>query len=68
MSSSSSVGDFSLNTVKMRKPVQFPDGTTQTTAYTGGTGVETLEQVLTAGVYLPVNINGVNYKIPLNLA
>lgn len=49
MSSSSSVGEFNLDTVSVRKPLEFPDGTVQSTAYTGGTGVETLEDVLTAG-------------------
>lgn len=49
MSSSNSVGDFNLNLVEIRKPLQFPDGTIQDTAYTGNTGVPTLSEVLTAG-------------------
>ncbi|NBP02840.1 MAG: hypothetical protein EBU90_22535 [Proteobacteria bacterium] len=36
MSANNSVGNFSLNTVNLRKPIKFPDGTTQSTASTGG--------------------------------
>jgi hypothetical protein len=35
MSSSSCVGAFDLNEVKLRKPLEFPDGTIQASAYTG---------------------------------
>lgn len=35
MSSSSCVGAFDLNEVKLRKPLEFPDGTIQGSAYTG---------------------------------
>lgn len=45
MSASSSVGDFNLNLVKLRKPLEFADGTIQDTAYTGD-GSETLAEVL----------------------
>ena len=36
MSANNSVGNFNLNTVNLRKPIKFPDGTTQSTASTGG--------------------------------
>lgn len=48
MSASSSVGDFDLNFVKLRKPLEFADGTIQDTAYTGD-GNETLAEVLAVG-------------------
>lgn len=48
MSASSSVGDFDLNLVKLRKPLEFADGTIQDTAYTGD-GSETLAEVLAIG-------------------
>ena len=35
MSASSSVGNFDLNVVQLRKPLEFPDATIQTTAYIG---------------------------------
>lgn len=34
MSDSNAIGDFSLDTINIRKPLTFPDGTTQSTAYT----------------------------------
>lgn len=40
--------DASINSVRIRKPLVFPDGTTQTTAYTGD-NVVTLQEALTAG-------------------
>ena len=51
MSVSSSIqkGDFDLNVVSLRKPLEFADGTIQSTAYTGAGGVPTLEEVLLAG-------------------
>lgn len=48
MSVSSSVGDFDLNLVKLRKPLEFADGTIQDTAYTGD-GSENLAEVLAVG-------------------
>lgn len=48
MSSSSSIGDFNLNFVKLRKPLEFADGTIQDTAYTGD-GSEDLAEVLAVG-------------------
>lgn len=49
MSYSNATGRFDLNKVYLRKPLVYPDGTTQTTAYTGSGGSSTLEQVLTSG-------------------
>lgn len=49
MSSSNSIGDFDLNVVKIRKPLEFPDGTIQTTSGGGGGGNQNLQQVLTTG-------------------
>lgn len=49
MSSSSIIGDFDLNLIKIRKPIEFPDLTIQGTAYTGTAGVPTLEEVLAEG-------------------
>ena len=51
MSSSSSIGDFDLNAVKIRKTLEFPDGTTQQSAYTG----------LPAKIY--TNYNQLEYKL-----
>lgn len=50
MSVASSVqkGDFDLNLVSLRKPLVFPDGTIQDTAYTGD-GSEDLAEVLAVG-------------------
>ena len=48
MSVSSSVGDFDLNLIKLRKPLEFADGTVQDTAYTGD-GSEDLAEVLGVG-------------------
>lgn len=39
---------FDLNAISLRKPLVFPDGTVQDTAYTGD-GSETIADVLTAG-------------------
>jgi len=49
MSVTNSLGDFLLNTVVLRKPLEFTDGTIQTTAYLGGSGGEDLSTVLTNG-------------------
>jgi hypothetical protein len=49
MSANSCVGDFDLDIVKLRKGIEFPDTTIQTTAYQGGTGIPTLEEVLLSG-------------------
>ena len=49
MSANNSVGNFNLNTVNLRKPIKFPDGTTQNTAYTGSSGIPTLSNVLSSG-------------------
>lgn len=49
MSSSNAIGDFDLNLIKIRKSIQFPDLTIQSTAYTGGGGVPSLSEVLLAG-------------------
>lgn len=46
MCDTNAIGDFDLNLVKIRKPLEFPDATIQSTAYTGGAGVPTLEEVL----------------------
>ena len=47
--SSLTIGQFSLNEIIIRKPLQFPDGTIQSTAYAGTAGEPTLQIVLTAG-------------------
>ena len=49
MSASSSVGDFDLNAVKLRKPLEFADGSIQMIAYEGATGVPSLAEVLASG-------------------
>jgi hypothetical protein len=49
MSVASSVGNFDLNDVVLRKPLKFPDDTIQETAYTGNAGVPTITEVLTSG-------------------
>ena len=49
MSFSNTTGAFSLNNVIVRKPIMFPDGTIQSTAYTGASGVPTIEEVLISG-------------------
>ena len=49
MSATNSIGDFDLNLVTLRKPLEFANGTIQSTAYTGAGGVPTLTEVLTAG-------------------
>lgn len=49
MSVSNSIGSFDLDLINLRKPLKFSDGTIQDTAYTGGAGVPTLAEVLTAG-------------------
>jgi len=48
MSASNAIGDFDLITIKLRKKIEFPDGTIQDTAYTGD-GSETLAEVLAVG-------------------
>ena len=48
MSATNSIGDFDLNLIKLRKPLEFADGTVQDTAYTGD-GSETLAEVLGIG-------------------
>lgn len=54
-------GDFDLNLVSLRKPLEFPDNTIQSTAYTGGSGIPTLEEVLTSGDDAQgLDIQGVN--------
>jgi hypothetical protein len=42
-------GDFDLNLISLQKPLEFPNGTIQTTAYTGAVGTETLNEVLIVG-------------------
>jgi hypothetical protein len=42
-------GNFNSNLISLRKPLEFPDGTIQTTAYTGVVAGVALEQVLTEG-------------------
>lgn len=49
MSVTNSLGDFLLNTVILRKPLEFTDGTIQTTAYLGASGGEDLSTVLGNG-------------------
>jgi hypothetical protein len=49
MASSNSVGAFSLNNVVLRKPLLYPDGSVQLTAYEGAGGVPTLAEVLVSG-------------------
>jgi hypothetical protein len=54
-------GDFDLNVVSIRKPLEFADGSKQDTAYTGGAGLPTLEEILTSGDDAQnLNIVGVN--------
>jgi hypothetical protein len=54
-------GDFKLNVISLRKPLEFADGTIQDTAYTGGGGIPNLEEVLTAGNNAQgLDITGVN--------
>jgi hypothetical protein len=48
MSATNAIGDFDLNTIKLRKKIEFPDGTIQDTAYTGD-GSEDLAEVLAIG-------------------
>jgi hypothetical protein len=55
MSSLTNNAPFSLNAINLRKELVFPDGTIQTTAYTGAVGGSTLEEVLDAGN----NANGI---------
>jgi hypothetical protein len=47
MSATNAIGDFDLNTIKLRKKIEFPDGTIQSTAATDGN--EDLAEVLTVG-------------------
>lgn len=42
-------GNFDLNLISLRKPLEFADGTIQDTAYIGGSGIPTLEEVLISG-------------------
>lgn len=42
-------GDFNLNLVSLRKPLEFPDGSIQEVAYQGAGNVPTLAEVLDAG-------------------
>lgn len=49
MCDTNAIGDFDLNLVKIRKPLEFPDESVQSTAYTGAGGVPTLNEVLVAG-------------------
>lgn len=49
MSYTNSTGDFSLDILKLRKGLEFPNGSIQETAYTGSGGIPTLEEVLVAG-------------------
>jgi hypothetical protein len=42
-------GNFDLNLITLRKPLEFNDNTIQTTAYQGSSGGEDLEAVLTDG-------------------
>lgn len=42
-------GGFDLNLITFRKPIEFPDGSVQITAYTGAGGSSNLNSVLTAG-------------------
>jgi len=49
MSAANAIGDFDLNAIQLRKKLEFPDGSIQTTAYTGQSGSENLQQVLTDG-------------------
>jgi hypothetical protein len=63
MSSLTNNAPFSLNAINLRKELVFPDGSIQSTAYTGDIGVPNLEDVLTAGadagglIITNVNIN-----------
>ena len=47
MSATNAIGDFDLNTIKLRKKIEFPDGTIQSTAATDGN--EDLADVLLVG-------------------
>lgn len=47
MSATNAIGDFDLNTIKLRKKIEFPDGTIQETAATDGN--EDLAEVLAVG-------------------
>jgi hypothetical protein len=49
MSAANAIGDFDLNAIQLRKKLEFPDGSIQTTAYTGQSGSENLQQVLADG-------------------
>jgi len=55
MSSLTNNAPFSLNAINLRKELVFPDGSIQTTAYTGTGGIPTLAQVLDTGN----NANGI---------
>ena len=62
MSSSSCVGAFDLNEVKLRKPLEFPDGTIQGSAYTGSSTLVDYNNIATTySVSLPVwSVNNTN--------
>ena len=49
MSSLTNNAPFSLNAINLRKELVFPDGSIQSTAYTGTAGVPDIEEVLNAG-------------------
>jgi len=49
MSASSCISEFDLNLIKLRKPLEFPDNTIQSTAYQGLGVVPTLDEVLSEG-------------------
>ena len=55
MSSLTNNAPFSLNAINLRKELVFPDGTIQSTAYTGAVGGPTLAEVLADGN----NANGI---------
>ncbi len=62
MSSTNSVGDFNLDLTKVRKPISFPDGSIQQTAYIGTTGIPSLQVVLNSGNSAGTNDINLNFN------